>query len=430
MQMGNADARDSMTAARYPTPGTGPSQWADGTQNLREQQLREQQQHLYYPSATVSMMPGTNQAIHGAEALVPVSAGQHGISVHNPATALTQPPSRSQQDMLLLKAQRDRELMRLQLEHSQATSQANLQYLLNARRNILIQNALQEDQQYQALLNANSNASLMGLDPSYNSLLQQQQRMLLAQLPVAPTSSVYTDNLALVRSMAGQAPVAQVNSSALPMLNDESNASNVGMISDGTGRSQPESRLVHSSVNASTIPLGTEEDSIWLSDFLCYVRSHCVEVFTASQSDVLYRRNSKKIAKNQVGIRCKFCCHLPHSERGGRSSSFPSSISRIYQSFTMMIRDHFSTCKEMPPHEREQYNKLKNTTTKGAMESKKYWVDSAESLGMVDTGNGIFFKKHLSTCMPASEPLNSQAHISSVPQASETSPSQSQNIGI
>merc|ERR1712038_1230619 len=150
--------------------------------------------------------------------------------------------------------------------------------------------------------------------------------------------------------------------------------------------------------------LGTEEDSIWLSDFLCFVRSHCVEVFTASQSDVLYRRNSKKISKNQVGIRCRFCCHLPHSERGGRSSSFPSSISRIYQSFTMMIRDHFSTCKEMPQHEREQYNKLKNTTTKGAMESKKYWVDSALSLGMVDTGNGIFFKKDLSPEQPLSNP--------------------------
>jgi hypothetical protein len=124
------------------------------------------------------------------------------------------------------------------------------------------------------------------------------------------------------------------------------------------------------------LPLSTSDDENWLSEFLCFVRSDCVEVFKASQEDVSARMNSKKVLIGQVGIRCRFCAHLPHRERTGRSSSFPSSLSRIYQSLTMMLRDHFTKCSAMPPQLNERYLTLKANASQGATDSKRYWIDS------------------------------------------------------
>lgn len=126
------------------------------------------------------------------------------------------------------------------------------------------------------------------------------------------------------------------------------------------------------------LPLSTSDDENWLSEFLCFVRSQCTEVFRASHEDVAARMNSKKVLIGQVGIRCRFCAHLPHRERTGRSSSFPSSISRIYQSLTMMLRDHFTKCSAMPPRLHEHYLTLKANASQGATDSKRYWIDSGK----------------------------------------------------
>lgn len=89
------------------------------------------------------------------------------------------------------------------------------------------------------------------------------------------------------------------------------------------------------------LPLSVPDDPTRLSTYLCFVRSDCVEVFEATDRDVTMRLNSKLIYPRQVGIRCRFCSHIHHRDRAGRSTSFPSSLSRIYQSLTMMLREHF-----------------------------------------------------------------------------------------
>lgn len=144
--------------------------------------------------------------------------------------------------------------------------------------------------------------------------------------------------------------------------------------------------------NRQILALSTDDDENWLSEFLCFVRSQCIEVFSATREDVASRMNSKKVLLGQVGIRCRFCAHLPHRERTGRSSSFPSSISRIYQSLTMMLRDHFTKCHAMPPAIQERYLSLKSNASQGATDSKKYWIESANSLGLVDSSDGIRFR--------------------------------------
>lgn len=146
--------------------------------------------------------------------------------------------------------------------------------------------------------------------------------------------------------------------------------------------------------------LATESDVIWLSKFLSFLRLECIEVFEATQSDVMERKTSKKIQTNQVGLRCRFCAHVPYRARVVRSSCFPSSIARIYQSLTMMIREHFSRCPEMPRSTRAKYTALKFMTKKGEIESKTHWIESAQSIGMVDTERGIFLNKPLRLTHP------------------------------
>ena len=139
------------------------------------------------------------------------------------------------------------------------------------------------------------------------------------------------------------------------------------------------------------MPLSTPDDLNWLSEYLCFIRTQCLEVFEAIESDVTSRKTSKKIRKGQVGIRCRFCAHQPYVRRAGRSSSFPSSKCRIYQSVTMMLRDHFGYCKDIPLEIKERYLVLKENKNQGATDSKKYWVISASRLGLADTADGLRF---------------------------------------
>jgi hypothetical protein len=137
----------------------------------------------------------------------------------------------------------------------------------------------------------------------------------------------------------------------------------------------------------TSFPLATDEDENWLSEFLCFIRSDLIEIFRAGNDDVASRINSKQIIYGQIGIRCRYCAHLPHSDRSSRSASFPSSLDRIYQSLTMMIRDHFVRCPALPEALRSRFLELKARTTQGATDSKKYWIDSAKQLGLVDSEN-------------------------------------------
>ena len=69
-----------------------------------------------------------------------------------------------------------------------------------------------------------------------------------------------------------------------------------------------------------------------------------------------------------------------------------------------MLRDHFTKCHAMPPAIQERYLSLKANASQGATDSKKYWIESAISLGLVDTSDGIRFhnSKH--------HPLSSSDH--------------------
>ena len=76
------------------------------------------------------------------------------------------------------------------------------------------------------------------------------------------------------------------------------------------------------SIIKEPIPLGLPGDKDWLTPLHCFVRLHCVEVFTATKNDVAIPTKGKRkpIQIGQVGIRCPHChnpaARLMSRERG------------------------------------------------------------------------------------------------------------------
>lgn len=141
------------------------------------------------------------------------------------------------------------------------------------------------------------------------------------------------------------------------------------------------------------IPLAMSSDKDWITPLHCFIRRHCVEVFTATAVDVATPSKGKRrpIQVGQVGIRCPHCHSSESSsvnqgrERG--SVYYPTTIASIYNATMNLLQRHLDACPSIPPEILSRYRDLKADDARSAT-SKKYWIDSAKSLGLVDTENG------------------------------------------
>lgn len=160
----------------------------------------------------------------------------------------------------------------------------------------------------------------------------------------------------------------------------------------------PGARMYHGAQNyQKRMLLALPADSDSLSDRQCYVRAEMVEIFAAAEKDVSARhsKGAQKLSVGQVGIRCIHCSHLRARDRAERAVCYPSSIARIYQTVADMQRFHFEQCSQIPEHVRQIYKKLKTTRPRGVGSPQTYWIQSAKSLGLADTTNGIRFDTDL-----------------------------------
>lgn len=140
-----------------------------------------------------------------------------------------------------------------------------------------------------------------------------------------------------------------------------------------------------------TYLFSTPSDVDSLSDRQCYVRSHFVEIFISTASDVGSRhsRGAQMLKLGQIGLRCAYCVKLRQRDRAERAICYPSSISRIYQTVADMQRFHFESCVAIPPKVLHAYRSLKTTRPRGVGSPQSYWDQSARDIGLVDSKNGI-----------------------------------------
>ena len=142
----------------------------------------------------------------------------------------------------------------------------------------------------------------------------------------------------------------------------------------------------------------SERDDDILSDYQLFLRKQ-IEFFEADRAEVKTATPGRKVpvVLGQVGIRCIHCGDVPIQQRASATAYFPSRLKGLYQAAQNIGTTHFrKSCPNIPAHQQElaktafQVNGKRATAGHGG---KKYWADSAASLGVVETENGLRFSK-------------------------------------
>jgi hypothetical protein len=134
--------------------------------------------------------------------------------------------------------------------------------------------------------------------------------------------------------------------------------------------------------------LAIPEDKDWLSDDQCFVRNN-IEVFVATSRDCNDALMERKypIKPGWVGIRCIHCAKTPRGATGA-AVCYPYSVSGIYESVREFQRLHFEKCRNLPPGVIEAYMSVNKASTTLSSVLRRYYVQSARALGLVDNPDG------------------------------------------
>ena len=205
-------------------------------------------------------------------------------------------------------------------------------------------------------------------------------------------------NQELVRNLAKN---SSLNLSGLAANQSSSNCSTQNILSNSDNffresafEPKPLQKQVYITLEKPLL-LSLPSDKDWITPLHCFIRRHCIEVFTADIFDVASPSKGKRraIQIGQVGIRCPHCHHSKRTsqavkvkERG--SVYYPTNISSIYNATMNLLQRHMKSCKNIPEDLKNRYLELKADDARSGT-SKEYWVSSAKSLGLIDTPQGI-----------------------------------------
>ena len=121
----------------------------------------------------------------------------------------------------------------------------------------------------------------------------------------------------------------QDNNEENPPINDDINSSEEEDDEDDNYGPDPNDRIT---ATADGIPLSTPNDMTSLSPLLTFIRSSCVEYFTAKLEEEGSPQKGRraKIVEGTVGIRCVFCKELSLEKRGRQNMAFPTGLDKIF----------------------------------------------------------------------------------------------------
>ena len=139
--------------------------------------------------------------------------------------------------------------------------------------------------------------------------------------------------------------------------------------------------------------LSIPSDRKFLDPVHNFLRSSCLEVFTADEINHNPGRGAKPHQIGQMGLRCIHCKHVHRSKRAKQAVSYPSKTDNIFESVRNFQRTHLLACAYVPEEKKEIYQKLvekveKKTPLKYV---KAYYAEAACEIGLVDTPRGLIF---------------------------------------
>lgn len=141
---------------------------------------------------------------------------------------------------------------------------------------------------------------------------------------------------------------------------------------------------------AGSCLLALPEDEENLSPLHCFMRKHCVEIFSGQDDHI-------------VGLRCRHCKN--QHKRAERAVCFPSSLKNIYHSIETWQRRHSVACPHIPAWCKREMATLMRNSRSGAGGRRLYWEESARRIGLVNTSRGIKFSRPPGTVIEVTKPL-------------------------
>ncbi len=147
-----------------------------------------------------------------------------------------------------------------------------------------------------------------------------------------------------------------------------------------------------------SVSIAMPDDEYNLSPVHCFIRKYGIEAFVLTNEEALDKQmwsaRNFKVKPNIVGMRCMYCKDVPVGARSPKSIHYPSSTHCIYYSMENWQRHHAAKCACVPKSILRELTKLMNKSKTGSGGRRNYWSDSAISLGMVNTSNGIVFRSN------------------------------------
>jgi hypothetical protein len=126
-----------------------------------------------------------------------------------------------------------------------------------------------------------------------------------------------------------------------------------------------------------------------LSPYQVAVRRN-IEIFEAHEIDVESgaQGRNRPVVLGQVGIRCRFCAHVPPKERRRGAMYYPSKLLGVYQAAQNLATTHLcESCTRVPSELRAELCRLRDQ--KSSAGGKVHWAKTIEALSVHEDEHGL-----------------------------------------
>ena len=138
------------------------------------------------------------------------------------------------------------------------------------------------------------------------------------------------------------------------------------------------------------IPMSNRDDRANLTPYQAVIRES-LEYFTATQDDAATKIQGRRkpVMLNQLGIRCKYCSHLPVSKRMRAAAYYPRTLPNLYQGAQNIAGIHFSRCTEFPKQILE-FLTAERPRKVFSKFGRPYWADMCVELGIYEDDHALW----------------------------------------
>jgi hypothetical protein len=115
-----------------------------------------------------------------------------------------------------------------------------------------------------------------------------------------------------------------------------------------------------------------------------------IEIFEAQEIDVESgaQGRNRPVVLGQVGIRCRFCSHVPPKERTRGAMYYPSKLLGVYQAAQNLATTHLcESCTHVPSELRAELCRLRDQ--KSSAGGKVHWAKTMEALSVHEDEHGL-----------------------------------------